>query len=115
MTRLDCRGPASKSACDARQEGFLDFNVLTSCLSLVCWVWVLLGFFFYFLYEALLLAQFLATLHYTTTVAMATKGEAANRAAAALAGAAAASRVRGCMGAWVRGCRGVRAHGCTGA
>lgn len=81
----------------------------------------LLGFFSFPL-RSLLLAQILATLHYTTTVAMATKGEAANSTATALPGAAAASRVHGytgarvcrCMSALVRERMGVGVHGCVG-
>lgn len=74
---------------------------------------------FHFLYEALLLAWILATLHYTTTVAMATDVEAANSTAAGLAGAAAASWARGFVvhgkvGAWVCRCTNALVHECTG-
>lgn len=45
----------------------------------------------------MLLAWLLATLHHTTAVAMATEVEAANSAAAVLAGTAAASQAHGFM------------------
>lgn len=79
----------------------------------------LIFFIFHFLYKALLPGWILATLHYTTTVAMATEVEAANSAAAVLAGAAAASRAHGCMvhekvGAWVCRCMNALVHECMG-
>lgn len=60
-----------------------------------------------------------ATLHHTATVAMATGMEAANSAAAVLAGAAAASWARGFMahgkvGAWLGRCFNALVHECMG-
>lgn len=77
----------------------------------------LIFFIFHFLYEALLPAWILATLHYTTTVAMATEVEAANSTAAVLAGAAVACQAHGFMvhgkvGAWVCRCMNALLHEC---
>lgn len=76
--------------------------------------------FLFFISFTKLCSWILATLHYTTTVAMATEAQAANSAAAGLAGAAAAASqahgelVQGKVGAWVCRCMNALLHECMG-